>query len=57
MSKSAIYTVNSANATVSPGGVIALGNTVRRFGCCIRRMATLLHFADRAITLSMHQPP
>lgn len=37
MSKSAIYTVNSANATVSPGGVIALGNTVRCFGCCIRQ--------------------
>lgn len=37
MSKSAIYTVNAAGVTVNAGSVIPLGNTIRRFGCCIRQ--------------------
>ncbi len=36
MSKSAIYAVNNAAQTVTPGSVINLGNAVRRFGCSCR---------------------
>ena len=35
MSKSAIYTVNSTATTVTPGSIIPLGSTIRRFGCNI----------------------
>lgn len=37
MSKSAIYTVNTASPTVAVNGIVPLGNTVRRFGNCIRQ--------------------
>lgn len=37
MSKSAIYTVNTAAPTVAVNGTIPLGNTVRRYGACIRQ--------------------
>lgn len=33
MSRSAIYVVNQGAQTVAADGIIALGNTVRRFGC------------------------
>lgn len=37
MSKSAIYTVNTTAPTVAVNGTIPLGNTVRRYGTCIRQ--------------------
>lgn len=37
MAKSAIYTVNTAATTLAIGDIIPLGNTVRRFGQCIRQ--------------------
>lgn len=37
MSKSAIYTVNTSAPTVAVNGTIPLGNTVRRYGACIRQ--------------------
>lgn len=37
MSKSAIYTVNTAAPTVAVNGTIPLGNTIRRYGTCIRQ--------------------
>lgn len=35
MSKSSIYTANTTPISVVVGGIIPLGNTVRRFGCNI----------------------
>lgn len=37
MARAAIYTVNAAAPTVAAGGTVPLGNTVRRFGGCIRQ--------------------
>lgn len=37
MSKSAIYTVNTAAPTVAVNNIIPLGNTVRRYGCNLRQ--------------------
>lgn len=37
MSKSAIYTVNNTLTSVADGGVIPLGQTIRRFGCNINQ--------------------
>lgn len=37
MAKSAIYTVNTTAPTLAVGDIIPLGNTVRRFGQCIRQ--------------------
>lgn len=33
MSRSAIYTANTTPTSVAVGGLIPLGNTIRRFGC------------------------
>lgn len=35
MSKSAIYTANSATQAVAIGGTLALGSIIRRFGCAV----------------------
>lgn len=35
MSKSTIYTANTMATTVTPGNIIPLGATIRRFGCNI----------------------
>lgn len=37
MSKSAIYTTNTASPTVDVGGVIPVGVTARRYGCNVRQ--------------------
>lgn len=37
MSKSAIYTVNTAAPTVAANNIVPLGGTVRRYGCNIRQ--------------------
>lgn len=37
MSKSALYVVNTSNEVIDPSSIIPLGNTVRRFGSCIRQ--------------------
>lgn len=37
MSRSAIYTSNTGTPTISAGGIIPVGNTVRRFGCNLRQ--------------------
>lgn len=37
MSRSAIYTANTSTPAISAGGIIPVGNTVRRFGCNLRQ--------------------
>lgn len=37
MAKSSIYTVNTTAPTLAVGDIIPIGNTVRRFGQCIRQ--------------------
>lgn len=37
MSKSAIYTTNTAAPTVDVGGIIPVGATTRRYGCNVRQ--------------------
>lgn len=37
MSKSAIYTTNTATPTVAVGGAIPVGVTTRRYGCNVRQ--------------------
>lgn len=37
MSKSAIYTTNTAAPTVAVGGIVPVGTTTRRYGCNIRQ--------------------
>lgn len=37
MSKSAIYTTNTAAPTVAIGGIIPVGTTTRRYGCNVRQ--------------------
>lgn len=37
MARAAIYTVNATAPTVAAGGTVPLGNTVRRFGSCVRQ--------------------
>ena len=47
MSKSAIYTVNSNITTVSPGEIIPLGSTIRRFGCNIAQDGNTITLCGR----------
>lgn len=47
MSKSAIYTVNSTTTMVSPGEIIPLGSTVRRFGCNITQDGNTITLSGR----------
>lgn len=37
MSRSAIYTANTSTPAISAGGIVPVGNTVRRFGCNLRQ--------------------
>ena len=47
MSKSAIYIVNSTTTMVSPGEIIPLGSTVRRFGCNITQDGNTITLSGR----------
>lgn len=37
MSRSAIYTANTSTPAIPAGGIVPVGNTVRRFGCNVRQ--------------------
>ena len=47
MSRSAIYTANTTPTSVSSGGLIPIGTTVRRFGCNVIQDGNAISIKER----------
>lgn len=52
MARAAIYTANTSTPTISAGGIIPVGNTVRRFGCNLQQDGNVITLCGQGYYLA-----